>query len=458
MDHSSGLNSRVLVNDLIINSKPVLVVGAVVLKNEPRSITTIRGNPSHLLTFMIRDSATSSVICNCWGSKEYIASINCSFNIGDIVEIRNCQVRIQSENENASNFKPFTSSSFQLVISDKCGTVSTYCGNRLLFDSLMNIPVKMDYRLVKLEEITQNPEIYENQIVDLLVLFKRCHTPKEIKTKTGKLFTKADIIVGDQTASNFAVQIWDTEWIAFAQKWTPNQCIILIQDVKLQYNHYLRKIVGNTINKTIFTVNPDTREAHILYLFAQSKAAEVENSDEINLEDIRETYLVHKLNDKINKLSNPREEKICGILFGVLTHFDLDGPFSLISTKCKLCGRMLDKETTQCVNQNCPSGNGVEATIAIEQIDLKISISDHSGTMKQCRLSGSVAEAFLGYKVKDLMEMNDYQLTMLKWKFLLERFKWYFQTFYNGSSRSTDIRILNGLKVDLTEWCSNMCT
>lgn len=50
-----------------------------------------------------------------------------------------------------------------------------------------------------------------------------------------------------------------------------------------------------------------------------------------------------------------------------------------------------------------------------------IDISDHTDTIKNCRLIGVVAERMIGHTVETFKMLNDAEKSAIKWQYLLER-------------------------------------
>lgn len=66
------------------------------------------------------------------------------------------------------------------------------------------------------------------------------------------------------------------------------------------------------------------------------------------------------------------------------------------SAKCKF---QISEESQTCFNPACPSqGQQLHVTSGF---DLPVDISDHTGTLQSCNLSGTVAEKTLGCKVSN---------------------------------------------------------
>jgi len=63
----------------------------------------------------------------------------------------------------------------------------------------------------------------------------------------------------------------------------------------------------------------------------------------------------------------------------------------------------VDNITGSCVNQDCPQGSvnmlSVSETRTETTFDMRVTVSDHTGSIHNCYLSGDVAESMLGCTV-----------------------------------------------------------
>lgn len=57
----------------------------------------------------------------------------------------------------------------------------------------------------------------------------------------------------------------------------------------------------------------------------------------------------------------------------------------------------------------------------IEYFNIPVHLTDHTGTLEQCRLRGVTAERILGHTFESFLNLSDTSRCMLKWKYLLER-------------------------------------
>lgn len=71
------------------------------------------------------------------------------------------------------------------------------------------------------------------------------------------------------------------------------------------------------------------------------------------------------------------------------------------------CFKFVDAFSGCCLNQDCPQGSlmGLDADTTEKEIsfDLRLALSDHTGTLTVCRVNGQVAEAMLGVSVSEFI-------------------------------------------------------
>ncbi|KAH8037422.1 hypothetical protein HPB51_009977 [Rhipicephalus microplus] len=116
---------------------------------------------------------------------------------------------------------------------------------------------------------------------------------------------------------------------------------------------------------------------------------------------------------------------LSGVFFAFLNRLDLDGPGArMVASRCAHCNsRLRSGEPLLCTNGTCPVAMGEAEPQCVEELDIPVMWTDHTGSLERSRISGRVAEGLLGVEVKQFKELSENELTSLKWQFLLERFK-----------------------------------
>ncbi|MBW01831.1 Meiosis-specific with OB domain-containing protein, partial [Eschrichtius robustus] len=96
------------------------------------------------------------------------------------------------------------------------------------------------------------------------------------------------------------------------------------------------------------------------------------------------------------------------------------------------CGYIVNEASSTCTTCNKDSS---EFKSVFRSFHMLIDLTDHTGTLHSCSLTGSVAEETLGFTVNEFLAMTDEQKTALKWQFLLERSKIYLKFFLSHRAR-----------------------
>jgi hypothetical protein len=154
-----------------------------------------------------------------------------------------------------------------------------------------------------------------------------------------------------------------------------------------------------------------------------------------------------------------------GIVYACITSFEMDNPQLALSTKWQIhqhvpllilsdisfcsvkCFRRVDAASGRCSNADCPEGNTAlrrmqPTSTPQPSFDLRIQLSDHTGSLQGCQLYGKAVEDMLGIKVttspavfllmhgwngqvEEYLQLDEDARTQLKWMYLLERCKIY---------------------------------
>ncbi|XP_067563160.1 meiosis-specific with OB domain-containing protein isoform X3 [Globicephala melas] len=223
---------------------------------------------------------------------------------------------------------------------------------------------------------------------------------------------------------------WDNESILLAQSWVPRETVIFASDVRISFDKFRNSMTATVISKTIITTNPDTPEANILLNFIRENKETNLLDDEIdsylkestNLNTIVDVYTVEQL--KVKALKNEgKADPIYGILYAYISTLNIDDETTkVVRNRCSGCGYIVNEASSTCTTCNKDSS---EFKSVFRSFHMLIDLTDHTGTLHSCSLTGSVAEETLGFTVNEFLAMTDEQKTALKWQFLLERSKIY---------------------------------
>ncbi|KAB1251853.1 Meiosis-specific with OB domain-containing protein [Camelus dromedarius] len=205
-----------------------------------------------------------------------------------------------------------------------------------------------------------------------------------------------------------ATPSWDNESILLAQSWMPRKT--------------------------------DTPEANILLNFIRENKETIPLDDEIdsylkesiNLNSIVDVYTVEQL--KVKALKNEgKADPFYGILYAYISTLNIDDETTkVVRNRCSGCGYIVNEASSTCTTCNKDSSGFKSVFLSF---DMLIDLTDHTGTLHSCGLTGSVAEETLGCTVNEFLAMTDEQKTTLKWQFLLERSKIYLKFFLSHRAR-----------------------
>ncbi|XP_014662357.1 PREDICTED: meiosis-specific with OB domain-containing protein-like [Priapulus caudatus] len=436
--NSSGVTStgRVNIRDISAGLPNTSIIGCVLTKGEVRSVASKKdtGTERYVFNFTIRDSAVDFINVTCWGGEDHINGIAQNFNIGDIVTVQNAQIQPKSEYD--ERFRPWTPSSLHLVANENYTKIELCSDwNQQEFSNLLHLPIKQSSDFFSLYDVSYNGQTLQGEHVNLLAVVKSMGAVRDIKTKTGRTIKKLEVKLCDQTATTFALTLWDEANINFALTWCPKEYVVFAADVKVSYDNYRKAMVGTCDSKTIFTVNPDTKEAHNLYQWAQTADLSGEDSiigisdKDIDLSLIKDVFTLDDVKQMHSQRSDASDPNVAGIIYAYVTKFDLDGQLNrIVSIRCNQCKKRTDDATYLCTNINCPMGSSMEPPDTQAQYDVLLQLSDRTGSLRAVRLGGAQAETLIGCPAGQFKDMEDGEKTAIKWKYLMELCKVYIKT------------------------------
>uniref|UniRef100_A0A8D1FR65 Meiosis specific with OB-fold n=1 Tax=Sus scrofa TaxID=9823 RepID=A0A8D1FR65_PIG len=349
----------------------------------------------------------------------------------DTVIIENPLIQIK-DLEREEKFSPATPSHCKLLLSENHSRMKV-CSNyevdtKLL--SLIYLPVKESSDYYSLGDIVANGHSLDGRIINVLAAVRSVGKPKYFTTSDQRKGQRCEVKLYDETESSFAMICWDNESILLVQSWMPRETVIFASDVRISFDKFRNCMTATVISKTIITTNPDTPEANILLHFIRENKETNPLDDEIgsclkesiNLSTIDDVYTVEQL--KVKALKNEgKADPFYGILYAYISALNIDDETTkVVRSKCSGCGSIVNEASSICTTCNRDSS---EFKSAFLSFDMLIDLSDHTGTLHFCSLTGSVAEETLGCTVNEFLAMTDEQRTALKWQLLLERTKIY---------------------------------
>eukprot|EP00731_Ephydatia_muelleri_P029149 Em0020g793a len=445
-DGSAGLKSgKTLIKDLVPHQPNTVIVGIVITKQSIHTFPDKRnpGAQRFNFSFTVRDSPSDYINITCWGSEMHIKKIFQTFKICDVVELRMCQV-MTKQGEQDEKWKPWTPSQYHVNMSEAHSDVALYSGwDYTDYTSLAHVPLRPPNDYYTLSDILANGTTLEGSHINILAAVR------DMTSKTGKPLKMCEVKLMDQSCSSFVLLIWDEELIDLAQTWTPKDNVIFAVDVKVSFDTYRNSMVATCDQKSIITTNPDCREAHQLYQFAQR----------IQLEE--PSFLEDGSCDDVEQLTQHKQKQEVGgatfscILFAILTSLDIDeGVNGPVAFRCTACKYHVQEGSMACSNKNC-----ISKEFSCEpHFDLRVSLSDCTGTISGVRITGQVAMELLNKSTpQEFLEMGDSDRTELKASLQLERFKVYCKCVIPANEqRKPTVRVLSMQIADPIEVVKNL--
>ncbi|XP_006901977.1 PREDICTED: meiosis-specific with OB domain-containing protein, partial [Elephantulus edwardii] len=399
------------------------------------------GSERYTLSFTLRDSPAHFVNVISWVKEGYISLLSKSFWFGRCVVIENPLVQ-RKDIEREEKFSPATPSTCKLLLSKNHSTVRVcprYKVNTTLL-SLVHLPVKEHHDYYSLGDIVANGQSLNGKIISVLAAVRSVGEPKSFTTSDRRQGQRCEVKLYDDTETSFTMLCWDHESILLAQSWVPRETVIFAADVRISFDKFRSCMTATVISKTIITTNPDTPEANILLNFIRENTEirtpdmEIDNylKESININTISDVYTVKQIKGKTLK-EEDKADPFCGILYAYISALSIDDETTkVVRNRCLHCGYLVNEASNTCTTCNTDSS---AFPVVSPSFDILVDLTDHTGTLHSCSLTGSVAEETLGCTVNEFLAMTDEQKTALKWQFLLERSKIYLKCILSPRAR-----------------------
>ncbi|XP_045316506.1 meiosis-specific with OB domain-containing protein isoform X2 [Leopardus geoffroyi] len=456
MANSSASKTFTALADLYPNMANLKIIGIVIGKTDVKGFPDRKnvGSERYTFSFTIRDSPAHFVNAASWGSEGYIRSLSDSFRIGECVIIENPLIQ-RKELEREEKFSPATPGNCKLLLSENHSTVkvcSSYEVDTKLL-ALIYLPIKESRDYYSLGDIVANGHSLDGKIINVLAAVRSVGEPKYFTTSDRRKGQRCEVKLYDETESSFTMICWDNESILVAQSWMPRETVIFASDVRISFDKFRNCMTATVISKTIITTNPDTPEANILLNFIR------ENKETNPLDGEIDSYLKDSINFeqlKVKALKNEgKADPFYGILYAHISTLNIDGATTtVVRRRCSGCGYVMKEASGTCPTCHRDS---LELKSVFLSFHLLIDVTDHTGTLHACSLTGGVAEETLGCTVNEFLTMTDEQKTALKWQFLLERSKLYLKFFLSHRARGgLRVSVLSCKLADPTEASKNL--
>ncbi|XP_076434173.1 meiosis-specific with OB domain-containing protein isoform X6 [Peromyscus maniculatus bairdii] len=461
MASSFALKNFTALSDLHPNMANLKIIGIVIGKTDVKGFPDRKniGSERYTFSFTIRDSPDHFVNVSSWGSEDYIRPLSESFKV---VIIENPLIQ-RKETEREEKFSPATPSNWKLLLSENHSMVkvcSPYEVDTKLL-SLIHLPVKESRDYYSLADIVANGHSLDGRIINVLAAVRSVGEPKYFTTSDRRKGQRCEVKLFDETEPSFTMTCWDNESILLAQSWMPRETVIFASDVRINFNKFQNCMAATVISKTIITTNPDTPEANILLNYVrENKETDVADEidsylrESINLNTIVDVYTVEQL--KVKALRNEgKADPFYGILYAYISTLNIDDETTkVVRNRCSGCGYIVNEASNTCTI--CEKDSSKLQSFFLG-FDVLVDLTDHTGTLHSCSLTGSIAEETLGCTINEFLAMTSEQKTKLKWQFLLERSKIYVKLILSHRARGgLKVSILSCKLADPTEASRNL--
>ncbi|XP_075950057.1 meiosis-specific with OB domain-containing protein [Anarhichas minor] len=418
----------IAISELHPNFSHPTVAGIIIGKTDVKSFPDRKniGVDRFTFGFTIKDSPDFFINVTAWGNDGYINGLSNSFGTGDCVIVENPLVT-NKDPEKGDRFCPTTPSLYRLLVSEAHSQVllcaDTGALDRLL--PLIHLPVKDSRDFYSLADIVANGQKLDGTVINILAAVKSIGELKQFTTSDRRKGQRLEVKLFDDSVSSFPLVCWDREAIQLVQTLIPKETVLFIADAKIGFDSFRNGMTATVNSKTIITVNPDTREASLLFSYAKEVSEsgaldQDEKPEDVPVDSITDVYTVSQLKQKVQE--NP--EAFFGVTYSFISRLDLDSSVSkVIRTRCSRCKFQVTEDAQSCTNLLCPGRD--QALLAATGFDLLVDLTDHTGTLHACSLRSPVAEQTLGCTTEEFTRLTDDERTAMKWKFLLERCKIY---------------------------------
>ncbi|XP_076270084.1 meiosis specific with OB domains hold'em [Rhynchophorus ferrugineus] len=432
MDNNVTLQ-RVNLRNLDPNLNNVMIVAIIIAKQRPRVVETQENQRSvyrAVWNFTIRDSPQHYINATYWGNVDQILDISNKYDTGDVVEVLNPLILVRKVEDRSEQYHPMVTSPYKLSLNERSGLVGH--PDKAPYTRLLNYPTKPTTTFIPFQNIhTNGSNINSGDILGALrglgqirMINSRFDANQMMKSEKIQL---REIELFDHTSPSLKVTLWDPDLIKRSNNWRPRTTLLFLTDVRIEWSVFVQAFVAKTTGRTVVTENPITSEAETLFRYAQTApiemfdivaqvVASIPNND-LNDDVVTVRHLQARINDLLQSKTNGNKS-FTVTMMAFVSHLDLDGLSQTLLKKCAHCKTVM--EGNHCTNLACQGKDWRPPEITF---DIQVMLSDHTGTLRNCRLSGGNAEDVLGCSAQEFAVTSDDDKCNLKWRYLLERCK-----------------------------------
>ncbi|KAJ1523014.1 hypothetical protein ONE63_002149 [Megalurothrips usitatus] len=421
---------RMALADVCPGLEDTLLIGIIIGSQNSRTVTirkdlSLRG----VWNFTFRDSEADFVNVTVWGTPAYIDSCTDKFHVGDVVSITNAKIAFRVTGGSEDTFRPEVSSPFQLTLTEGSSEMQHHdLPDAPSFMHLLHIPTRQSLDTVPVRDINSNGNVMQGNFVNLLVAVQNVQRVRQIKMQDGRQVECREVTVFDCTGSGLSLQLWEKELIYQASQWKSRETILYAVDIRMKWNNFRNSCIPTVTSKTIITVDPQVPDAECLRVYAHAAPLQATAiidylaSNIVDAGTIRNVLSVRAVLSRawadLNKTMSDDEQQFTALIYAAVTHLDLHHE-NVVVTKCTSCNKMVSGGNS-CVNPECAVEQGSEMFVPLRVFNIRINLSDHTGTLKNCRLTADAAELVLGCTAPQFDSMSSDQKILLKWNLLLE--------------------------------------
>lgn len=425
---AAGTMSMCEIKDLSVACTNVYVVGVIIAKSEWRSVKSkFNGSEKGVIAFTVRDSKRHFINCAVWGTEQFVQAYDTAFKIGDVVVIN--RPKVSEKNQDVNRYNPQTTSPFQLTVNEGHSYIyRESLENQPHLNGLISESIKSTSLALHLADVCGDgvQRESETQYVDLVVAV-RSVTARTLRTKNGDK-TVRNVQLMDTSMESIKMTLWSRGECERADKWKPLQTILHLVDVRCHFSAYEAMMVLQMASSTIAIENPvQSSRVKALREYIAKIPADIRSklttgpfmADEaIDLEAITDVMSVQKVKD----LAAIADREFTAIIYAVITELDLDPTNRRrpVRRSCLHCAQFIpsDREycsQTLCVQKSVPGKNYVD------KFDIRMNLTDHSGTLAYCHMYDKYAATFLEYELDEYLRLPDTAFEQIRWLHLLER-------------------------------------
>ena len=213
-----------------------------------------------------------------------------------------------------------------------------------------------------------------------------------------------EVRIFDDTASTAILKLWEPEQLRMATEWESRYTILLLTNVKIEFDQYWQINVLSGSSRTVITVNPHILDADQLRNFSETAAfssiQRLETYVGATLPSIARSTRrrltvadIRQLSDK--GASSEATALLCVSVLATITHTNLMDEYA-VTARCRSCGWLLVAfaDTTDCENFACTTT--ATSCLPVQKYTVRAEITDPTGSLSDLMFSEVFLTELLG--------------------------------------------------------------